>query len=1350
MIQIDDLDFPIVYIKKDGQILKSNTLFSNVFAQELSYSNIFDFVKPEDYDSFYSFLNSRRKKASFYFFTLNGEEKRFSIHKIHKKDVILLILRKQEAIEIYKKVLLNLQNFWNEFFDSLDIGIVIINKQLNVQEINRTFKKEFSLKKKKPTLNDLMPHIPELKKIVVDVIDSGKPRTLNIKRKGIIYRVKLVKFYEKGVIITFVPITEEMFLKTLSETNKLISEYTIYNRKSFLKKLYNLLYSNLQIHNLHFVFTEPVFEKIKNKKRDLRHISFIVENLFKGKIFFSDKEDREFLKLIVEELSKKLENIYLQIKKRERLSVLSWIIDIGSSLFQSKSLEELFSKLNTGLKRIDVNAFSKIVNGKYSIRKIKNSSGILINGAGVTVYLKIKKGIIQSEEEKILIDIIKTNLKRINTLKSLNEKIAQYRLLHIAGYSLFEQNFYKAVKKILKELKATGIDYVTYFEIEKDGKISLKMGEGKVLDIKTIEDFNKRSLNIHHEELSSIYQDVQKEGFTFLKRNESPSLYRKISISTETNFIYIIPVIYRGTIVGGITLSYNSPHIIKKIEKEFISSLARIISIGYSNYVNFQMVGKLQLAILQILALFTKILRSRLKRTTAIKMIMERMIDIIGAKRILFVENNNEYAVVKGGAGKDVKGFLGIKLKKDEGILWRSYQSSEIVRFDKRKMTKSKSKLSPLETTGEEILYIPLGATNKRKGTFVIYFDPMETITENKISLIKIIAEFTELLQNLLSSLAIFTHFAKAIGSIDVNKKTDLSKKLIDSFSPYVSILLPLSRIDKKIYKKLKKKRSFCDKGICYYRLSLINEGDHCIGIMADENTSKIIVHLLQLFINNYTNIAKIRNQKEIFHILASSLQTVFSSKNIKEDIKKILLDVYKSLNVFYIAYLSKDDFLLTDCFISEEGITPKNIKIPLDKDSIVTTALKKRRTLNIKNTDQCPFYLCGIEKTKSELATPVFFGEKVYGVLDAGKTIKNGFQYLDVFILESIASLLGFAQWRNETETNLKDIELTFSIFENISTGMILTNHKGIVLKANKSITDWIGENIVGRDLGEIMGKEFKKALSGERIDRGTFEYGGTTFGFSTSSIMSDNNVIGTLVIVRDLTEIREMEEKLRRQDRLAALGEMSAGMAHEIKNPLAAIKAGIEYIKEKSKNEEYWDSFDLILKEINRVDRIVKDMISYARRPPLRKKMFNISEAFRNIISMYNHAVKEKNILLNFSSEGDTFIYGDEEQIGEVLTNILLNAIDSVKYNGIINIDISADENKIKVNVEDNGGGVPEENMNKIFNPFFTTKAKGTGLGLSITHRIITNHNGSINVKNNSIGGATFTVTLPRRPNE
>ena len=1347
MIQFDELEFPIVHIKKDGQILGNNILFSNIFGRELVDSNIFDFVKPEDYDAFLSFLGSKRKKASFYFFTLNGEEKRFSLQKISKKDEILLLFRKEETIEIYKKVILNLQNFWNEFFGSLDIGIVIINRQLNVQEINRFFKKEFSLKKKNPTLEDLIPHIPGLKKIAVEVIDSGKPHTLHIKRKGTIYRAKLVKFYEKGIIITFVPITDEMFLKTLRETNELISENVVYNRKSFLRKFYDLLYSNLQINNLHFVFTTPVFEKINDKKNDLRHINFIVENLFKGKIYFSAKEDREFLKLILGELSKKLENIYLQIRRQERLSALSWMIDISSSLLESKSIEELITQLNAGLKKIDPVASAKIVNGKYRIRKTKNRSKILVKGESATVYLKFKKGIIQSEEEKILSDIIKTNLKRLNALKTLSEKIAQYKLLHLAGYSLFEQDFYKAVKKILKELKATGIDYVTYFEIEKNGRISLRMGEGKVLDVKTIKDFNKRNLNIYQEELLPIYQDLKKKGFTLLKRSESPSLYRKISASTETNFFYLIPVIYREKIVGGITLSYNSPHIIKKGEEEFISSLAKIISIGYSNYINFQMVDRLQQSILQILSLFTKILSSRLKRTAAIKMIMEGIIGIVSAKRILFVENNGEYAVVEGGAGKDIKNFLGIKFKRDEGIPWQTYESSEIIRFNKSKMGKLKYKLSPLEVTGEKMLYIPLDTTNQRKGTFVIYFDAMETITENKISLIKIIAEFTELLNNLLSSLEIFTHFARTIGSININKKTDLSKKLIDDFSPYFSIFTPLSRVEKTIYKKLIRKRSFCEKGICYYRLSLPNEEDHCLGIVADENTSKIIFRLLQLFITNYANIIKIKNQKEVFRILASSLKTVLNSKNIEKDIRKILLNLYKSLDVFYIAYLSKGDFLLTDYFISEEGITPKNIKIPLNRDSIVTTALNKRKTLNIKDTDQCPFYLSGIEKTESELATPVFFGDRIYGVLDAGKTIKNGFQYLDIIILESIAGLLGFALWRNETETNLEDIKLTFSIFENISTGMVLTDHKGVVLKANKSIADWMGENIVGRDLAEMMGDEFKKALEGEKIDRGTFEYEGTTFGFSTSSIISDNKIIGTLVIVRDLTEIRKMEEKLRRQDRLAALGEMSAGMAHEIKNPLAAIKAGIEYIKEKSTNEEYWKSFNLILKEINRVDRIVKDMISYARRPPLRKKMFNISEAFRNIISMYGHSIKEKDISLKFSTKGDTFIYGDEEQIGEVLTNILLNAIDSVKYNGIINIDISGNENKLIVKVEDNGGGVPEENMNKIFNPFFTTKTKGTGLGLSITHRILTNHNGSINVKNNSIGGATFTVTLPRR---
>jgi len=223
-------------------------------------------------------------------------------------------------------------------------------------------------------------------------------------------------------------------------------------------------------------------------------------------------------------------------------------------------------------------------------------------------------------------------------------------------------------------------------------------------------------------------------------------------------------------------------------------------------------------------------------------------------------------------------------------------------------------------------------------------------------------------------------------------------------------------------------------------------------------------------------------------------------------------------------------------------------------------------------------------------------------------------------------------------------------------------------------------------------------------------------------------------------------MEEELRKKDRLAALGEMVAGLAHEIRNPLASIKAGIESLSfEGSENVNNYKFQSIVLHEITRLERIVNDMTLYASDKELVRSKVNLKSLIGETLLMFSHEIAEKNIQVKKNAKGNLICYVDRDKIVTVLNNLFLNSMEAIGNDGCIEINIRSGKRNMIIQVKDDGGGILEDIIPKIFIPFFTTKSKGTGLGLSIVHRIVQNHNGTIRATNEG-KGACFTVTLPK----
>jgi len=234
---------------------------------------------------------------------------------------------------------------------------------------------------------------------------------------------------------------------------------------------------------------------------------------------------------------------------------------------------------------------------------------------------------------------------------------------------------------------------------------------------------------------------------------------------------------------------------------------------------------------------------------------------------------------------------------------------------------------------------------------------------------------------------------------------------------------------------------------------------------------------------------------------------------------------------------------------------------------------------------------------------------------------------------------------------------------------------------------------------------------------------------------------------LFEDLSEAKAIEAERRRLDRLAALGEMSAVVAHEIRNPIAGIAAGVEYLnKNTPEGSPYREDMAMILGEIERVNRILEDILSVAR--PFQLKITNqaMPDILEHVLHRYQTSIDKKAIRINrrYAPSLPRALV-DRERMEQALTNLVLNAVEAMPTGGTLGVGLDANDSWMTVTISDTGPGISLDVQRRIFEPFFTTKVRGTGLGLAVARRVIEEHGGTIDVSSDIGKGTKFTVRLP-----
>lgn len=349
-----------------------------------------------------------------------------------------------------------------------------------------------------------------------------------------------------------------------------------------------------------------------------------------------------------------------------------------------------------------------------------------------------------------------------------------------------------------------------------------------------------------------------------------------------------------------------------------------------------------------------------------------------------------------------------------------------------------------------------------------------------------------------------------------------------------------------------------------------------------------------------------------------------------------------------------------------------------------------------------------------------------------------------------------------------LSQPELSNSILPYLDCGVVVINPKGIATLVNSAAAE-----LMNAEVGAMQGKHVQQFLPPSLVTplldtlltQQPCRHNEITLHLASNRILTvdyrtaplyakSGRVSGAFLMLYDLSHVIKSEAEKRRTERLASIGAFVSGVAHEIKNPLVAIKTLAELLPEQYDDEEFRHTFpQLALYEIDRIDALVKRLRSLGSVPPSRPRRMSILEPLHETLALLSGELTRCGITLEYDNRViPPAVIGDPDQLKQVFLNLCLNSIEAMQDGGILRVSLSsemaqeADSGCVLIHISDTGPGLPLAEMNRLFDPFVTTKAHGSGLGLAICKAIMEHHKGTIHARNCGHGsGAQFIVRLP-----
>ncbi|WP_353686484.1 PAS domain S-box protein [Thermodesulfovibrio sp. 3462-1] len=475
---------------------------------------------------------------------------------------------------------------------------------------------------------------------------------------------------------------------------------------------------------------------------------------------------------------------------------------------------------------------------------------------------------------------------------------------------------------------------------------------------------------------------------------------------------------------------------------------------------------------------------------------------------------------------------------------------------------------------------------------------------------------------------------------------------------------------------------------------------------------------------------------------------------------KKTLFEVLDELST---KEFEEDSFLERLC---------KNISISLNDNTPIVRAIKEKKVFNIRDAHKEEADPVIIQQLGSiaYAVVPLISKDKAIGAvwvdnLYTRKPItEQDINFLKGFA-DQVAGAIENAWIFDKVEQAEKELEM---IFNSITDLIYYTDETYTIKKVNRSFLDAVGlkENeVIGKKCFKLIHKTnypleecpHRKAMETGISQVGELEenYLDGVYLLSSSPIFDKNgNLIGTINVAKNITELRNLKERIISMEKMAALGEMAAKVAHEIRNPLLAIGGFAKRLNKELKDGKSQEYIKIIIEEVKRLERILNEILSFVKPYPIAKESFEIKQLVDDVVNFVESTLKDNNNEFKLMINNNFTVLGNYDKLKEVLLNLISNANEATK-DGLITLKIQkadklpveadADKEYFIIEVEDTGCGIEKANLKRIFDPFFTTKTTGTGLGLAISKRIVEEHGGIIKVESEVNKGTKFKVYLP-----
>ena len=378
--------------------------------------------------------------------------------------------------------------------------------------------------------------------------------------------------------------------------------------------------------------------------------------------------------------------------------------------------------------------------------------------------------------------------------------------------------------------------------------------------------------------------------------------------------------------------------------------------------------------------------------------------------------------------------------------------------------------------------------------------------------------------------------------------------------------------------------------------------------------------------------------------------------------------------------------------------------------------------------------------------------------------------QILQIAVLSLVLLLVGgggllslvLIQNYKGSQKRLKSIHsFTDTLVSSLPLGLIATGGGGLIRTCNPSAVQMLnlgGDDCLGRTLNDVLDPKILEDLNlhkQKEIHRWEMVTS-IASGMERNLLLTKVNIQndderagGIMLLVQDLSQTRHLEDQLMRAEQEAAVGRMAAGVAHELRNPLSSVKGLTLLLKSRFKDDlSTQETADLMVEQVERLDRSIAELLDYARPGMTSKSVVRIDELIAKAVMLVSTDTETQRIIVEENLGcGTTTIEGDQDKLTQVFLNLFLNAVQAMDEGGRLKVSTVSVGDEIKIEVSDTGCGIPPKFLEKVFEPYFTTKPDGTGLGLAMSAKIIQDHNGSMTIDSSTENGTTVIVKLPVR---